>query len=191
MKKLNLDAVQEPTTAPRDIQPGGYICRIIMVQDVPEKEYLRVDLDIAAGEYKGFYANLAEKYGFWGCTQYWSYKDKSLSYFKGNIKALEESNSNYKFSDNEKDMQGRLIGAVFGEEEYMTNSGELRCNVKPRFVCSARRIMDHDYTIPKKRYYDAAKDKRKTENKVNYLEPVMEDASNEKLPWEEDDGLPL
>lgn len=192
MKNINLTNVKEQTTGPReDVKPGGYICRIVNVTDVPEKEYLRIDMDIASGDYKGFYQDLANAFGFWGCTQYWSYKDSNLGYFKGNIKAVEESNSDYRFSSNEQDLRGRLVGAVFGEEEYMTRAGDLRCSVKPRFVCSAQRILDNDYKVPKRKVYQ-----NKKSGSNSFLDPVVKDvgavadeldawAKGQKLPWED------
>ena len=45
MKKLNLDNVQEFTKFKNPV--GGFICEIKTVEDVPEKEYLRVGYDIA------------------------------------------------------------------------------------------------------------------------------------------------
>ena len=78
----------------------------------------------AVALYKDYYKDLAARAGFWGCTQYWSYKEANLPYFKGNITAVEESNTGYRFSDqNEQDLRGKLIGAVFGEEEYKTKAG--------------------------------------------------------------------
>lgn len=199
MRNLNLQNVTAKTGGDfPTVEPGGYICRIINVTDVPEKEYLMIDLDIAAGEYKDYYKDLAARAGFWGCTQYWSYKEANLPYFKGNITAVEESNTGYRFSDqNEQDLRGKLIGAVFGEEEYKANSGEIKCNVKPRFVCSAQRIMDHDYSIPKRKVYDPSKDKRNRAagGRPDYLNPVVNEVSavadeldawaqGQKLPWD-------
>ncbi len=205
MRSLNLQNVEAKTGGGSypDVTPGGYICRIVNVTDVPDREYLMIDLDIAAGEFQNYYRDLAARVNFWGCTQYWSYKEANLPYFKGNITAVEESNSGYRFSDqSEQDLRGKLVGAVFGEEEYRTNSGEIKCRVRPRFVCSAQRIMDKDFNIPKRKLYDPSKDKRNNRNqasqpggRADYLNPVMQDAGGipddldawaqgQKLPWE-------
>ena len=197
MKPLNLDKVESKSGSGdfHDIEPGGYICRIMMVEDFPEKEYLRVDMDIATGEYKDYYKDLAARAGFWGCTQYWSYKENNKSYFKGNIDAVEKSNTDFRFNDQrEKDLEGKLVGAVFGEEEYRSKNGDIRCSVRPRYVCSASRIMDHKYKIPKKKEYDPKKDKRNRPagGGGDYLSPLMKDTGNDldtwaagqKLPWE-------
>ena len=45
MKKLNLDNVQEFTRFKNPV--GGFICEIKSVEDVPDKEYLRIGYDIA------------------------------------------------------------------------------------------------------------------------------------------------
>ena len=116
MRSLNLKDVEAKTGGDfPTVEPGGYICRIMNVEDKPDKEYLMIDLDIAAGIYKDYYKDLAARASFWGCTTYWSYKESNLPYFKGNVTSVEESNQGYTFSDqNEKDLIGKLVGAVFG-----------------------------------------------------------------------------
>ena len=45
MRKINLDNIQEFTRFKNPV--GGFICQIMAVEDVPEKEYLKVFYDIA------------------------------------------------------------------------------------------------------------------------------------------------
>ena len=55
MKKIeNWENVQEPTKFKR-LAPGGYICAIKDVKDVPEKEYLEIQFDIVKGDEKGYF----------------------------------------------------------------------------------------------------------------------------------------
>ena len=200
MKNLNLQNVEAKASGNvPTVEPGGYICRIMNVVDKPDKECLMIDLDIAAGPYKDYYQDLVARAGFWGCTMYWSYKENNLPYFKGNVTSVEESNKGYTFSDqNENALIGKLVGAVFGEEEYMSNSGEVKCNVKPRFLCSVQRIMDHDYKVPNRKVYKPEKDRRRSQNNArrDNLTPVGKDdldawAQGQKLPWDDDDSLPF
>jgi hypothetical protein len=107
----------------KKVAPGGYICRITSVVDVPDKEYLKIEYDIAFGEFEGHYQQLSDSKGFWGASFIKSYKDKALPFFKGFITAVEKSNNGYTFSNNEQTMYGKLIGLVLGEEEYMKGDG--------------------------------------------------------------------
>lgn len=198
MKPLNLKNVEAKTGGDfPTLDPGGYICRIVNVEDKPDREYLLVDLDIAAGVHKDYYKDLHARAGFWGCSMYWSYKESNLPYFKGSVTAVEDSNQGYTFSDqSEKDLIGKLVGAVFGEEEYMSGAGEIKCSVKPRFLCSTARILDKDYTIPRRKVYDPSKDRRRPQtadarSAVNSSQKELDEwASSQKLPWDDDDSLP-
>ena len=52
MKNINWNSVPDPVELPR-LTPGGYVCKITVVVDVPEKEYLKLEYDIAEGAHKG------------------------------------------------------------------------------------------------------------------------------------------
>lgn len=162
MKYTDLSGVQAKTGGDfPDVEPGGYICRIMDVTDVPEKEYLKVFLDIAAGEYKDYYSQLEARAGFWGCVMYWSYKEANLGYFKGNIEAVQQSDrQGWTFDGkDEKSLVGRMVGAVLGEEEYKTKDGKIKCSVKPRFLVPTQKILDNDFSVPKRKTYDASRDR--------------------------------
>lgn len=64
------------------LQPGGYICQITKVEDFSEKEYLKIEYDIADGEFKKYFKELSEKFNFWGGNFIRSYKDSALPFFK-------------------------------------------------------------------------------------------------------------
>ena len=36
---------------------GGYICKILRVEDHPDREYLRIEFDIVDGKYKDYFLN--------------------------------------------------------------------------------------------------------------------------------------
>ena len=50
MKQLNLDNVRSADETTR-LVPGGYLCGIKKVTDVPSKEYLEIEFDIAKGDF--------------------------------------------------------------------------------------------------------------------------------------------
>lgn len=129
MKKIDWNAVEEINEF-KGIVPGGYIAKITNVLDEPQKEYLRVELDIADGEYKDYYKQLAESKGFWGLTMYRSYKESALGFFKNFKSCVEKSNKGYIFDSDEKSLEGKLIGVVLGEEEYVGNDGSEKKRIR-------------------------------------------------------------
>ena len=122
MKKIDLKNVQEFTKFKNPV--GGFICEIKTVEDVPEKEYLRVGYDIAEAlndeqkEFVGMYEKRKKERDFDYPTTVVSYKENSLPFFKGFVTALENSNKGYKWDNDETKFIGKRIGFVIGEEEY-------------------------------------------------------------------------
>lgn len=141
MKKVNLANVQEPTDSKR-LPAGAYICKLTKVEDVPKKEYLYVEYEIAKGDFAGYYEALNERLGFWGGRFYKSYKEKALGMFKRFCTAVSKSNNGYIFDGetnaDESTLVGKLIGLVLCEEEYMGNDG----NVKTRLYVERELSVD-------------------------------------------------
>lgn len=135
---------------------GGYICKIIHAEDVPAKQYLKIQLEIAEGEYKNYFSlqkanfNL-EKWPSSGIA-YRSYRGESMSYFKGFMKTLMDSNNGFDFERAGFDtdsLNGKYIDVVFGEEEYLDQYNELKTSLKPRFFLSIARINRGEFETPK------------------------------------------
>jgi len=147
MKKVDLTNVKEASSHNNPL-PGGYICRLVRVEDVPEKEYLKIEFDIAEGEFEGFYADACARSGYWFGSFVKSYKEKALPFFKGFITAVEKSNPTYKWDDNESTLQGRLVGVVLAEEEYVTKDGEIKTRLYVSWVHSVDEIRRNNYKLP-------------------------------------------
>lgn len=171
MIKIDLTNVEEATDFPK-LKAGGYIAKIYKVEDVENKQYLKIYYDIAEGEFAGYYKDLAEKFNKWNGSFIRSYKETALSFFKGFITALENSNTNYKFSENEQEMVGKFLGVVLAEEEYENQSGEIRVRLVVNKTCSVDKIRNNDFVVPEK----------KTILPSN-MEYAVDD-SDEKLPWD-------
>lgn len=127
---------------------GGYVCRIEDVQDNPNKEYLYIEFDIAEGEFKNYYSQLASSFGFWGGRFYRSYKAKALGMFKSFILAVEGSNDGYEFNDDEPTLIGKLIGLVLREEEYIGNDGNVKTRLTVSSVKPAEAIRTGKFKVP-------------------------------------------
>lgn len=115
-----------------NIPAGAYVCEIKSVTDVPGREYLLVEYDVAEGDFAGYFGERAERWGSWpsGGKMYWSYKNSALGMFKARIQAVEKSNAGYAFDDDERTLTGKRVGLVLCEEEYRNNSGEISTRIK-------------------------------------------------------------
>ena len=122
---------------------------------------LVVNFDIAEGEYKSFYM---DKYKNstprpdnepikWQGKYYLMLEGENWQErFKGFITSIEESNEGYKWNaevGDEQSLKGKLFGGIFGEQEYLYN-GELRTNVRLRWIRSTKTIREGKFEIPKK-----------------------------------------
>ena len=156
MKKIDLKNVQEFTKFKNPV--GGFICEIKTVEDVPEKEYLRIGYDIAEAlnneqkEFVGMYEKRKKERDFDYPTTVVSYKENSLPFFKGFITALENSNRGYKWDNDETKFVGKLIGFVIGEEEYEGKDKNGVPKVKVRTYVAERHSVDAikegDFDVP-------------------------------------------
>lgn len=156
MKKLDLSNIQEFTHFKNPV--GGFICKIVNVQDVPEKEYLKVFYDIAEAvspeqeEFVGMYERRKAERQFEYPSTVVSYKENSLAFFKGFVTALESSNKGYQFDSDETKMVGLKIGFVLAEEEYEGKDKNGAPKIKVRVYVAERHSVDAiksgDFKVP-------------------------------------------
>jgi len=136
---------------------GGYVCAIKSARVEASKngnDLLIVAFDIIEGDHQGHfqkdfdrrkgaqrpgYANEAK----WGGVyrQLLCGKDGLPNpFFKGMMVAIENSNPGYKWDWNEGALKGKRIGFVFGDEEYLSQKGDVRTIAKPRWPRSVDEI---------------------------------------------------
>ena len=150
MKPINnFDSVEVPNEH-RRLTPGGYVCRITKVENVADKEYLRMEYDIAEGSLKGYWDDNDERYG-WRDSFVRSYKEKAHGFFKAFVQSVEQSNSGYVWKWDEQTLKGKLVGIVLSEEEYEKRDGSIGSRLKANKTVSVDRIRSGDYTVPAKK----------------------------------------
>jgi len=158
--------------------PGAYVFGIIKGESVLSRnnnEMIVLSLDIAEGEFKGFYRQFSDDVE----------KDKllkhrrvtntegSLPYFKGDIKAIEESNPGYKFNFDEKTLRGKVVGGMLREEEYEKQGGEIGNTTKIAFLCSVEKARSGTLKVPEKKCIDFTPSH----------EPPVHDTNDDDLPF--------
>ena len=157
MKKLDIDNttsntnVDEIKTYPRLI-PGGYVCKITRVEDNPDKEYLKIEYDIAEGPLTDYYKSMSERLHFWGGSFIRSYKQTAIQFFVDFIKTLQRSNPalNWDFtSDNdEHDLEGLVCGLVLQDEEYRGRDGSVKHRMRVAAVKTVDDIRSGNFSVP-------------------------------------------
>lgn len=146
----NWDDIQEqqPGEYPRPA-PGGYIARIVNVEDDEKKEYLRIEWDFDEGGYKGNNAETFNRAGFWPIALYRSYKLKAMGFFKAFKTSVEMSNRGYSFECARPGaLAGKLMGVVLGEEEYVKQDQTVGKRLYVYQVRSVKAIRDGDFDVP-------------------------------------------
>jgi hypothetical protein len=143
MKKPNgYDQVQAKTISGfSNPTAGTYVLGIIKANIEMSKkgnEMLVLELDIIEGEFQKHYRNVSERLGKNCLLKHYRVTDseKSMPYFKGDIKAIEESNPGFKFDFDESKLRGKKVGGMLAEEEYETMQGEVKTALKLAFLCS-------------------------------------------------------
>lgn len=160
MKHINWNEVKEVKGG--KLPAGGYVCGITAVEDVPDKEFLRFEFDIAEGEYKNTYRELYDARGFWAGKFNKSYKKKAEGYFKTMLNAFEASNKGFVFNDDEKVFKRKLIGLVLGYEEYIGTDGAVKERLQVTDFLPAEDIREGKFTVPALKKLDGGTDSGST-----------------------------
>lgn len=138
---------------------GGYVCKIYdaRCEAVKEKGYrLTCDIDIAEGEYAGYFAKRNSTERGWDFNaQFKRYvigADRFITpAFKGFTQLLEKENANFHFDiDNFEPQKLRdlLVGFTFGEKEYLDKNENIRTSTVIRYPESIQKIREGKFKIP-------------------------------------------
>lgn len=153
MKNVNWNEVQDDVRRP---VPGGYAARITRVEDNEDREFLKIEWEFADGELKGANKETYDAFGFWPLAFVCSYKEKALRFFKGFKTAVESSNPKFVFNNDPQSLVGKFVGVVLGEEEYLSNKGEVKTRLYVAEKRSGKAIRDGDFKIPELKKLAAA-----------------------------------
>ncbi len=175
---------------------GGHICKIMKVEETVSqsgKPMLKISLDIAEGKQKDYYADQyhsdTRSQKRWGCVVnqlvYDNDGDTSRG-FKTFVSCVEKSNSGFRvvwgngFSGCFKN---KLVGGVFGREEYLNQNNEKKFAIKCRYFRSTEAIRQ-GVEIPQDKFLD---DTVRYRRKPNL--DITRDDDFEAI--EDDDDLPF
>lgn len=149
-KPNNYDTTQAQGTF-EPLKLGGHVCKIIKLEETKSstgKDMLKIAIDIAEGEQTGYFKNQfdndnrSEKKWPNGGMVYVMVEDKEGNCnqaFKTFCDSVEKSNGGFAIKwgeDFATQFKGKLIGGVFGREEYKNNNNELKFATKCRYFCT-------------------------------------------------------
>ena len=182
-KPRNYDAVT-PYGEFEPLELGGHICEIVRVEEVISrtgKEMINIYLDIAEGKQRGYYReqyeNDTREPKKWGCIVYQLVHDLNGDThrgFKTFNTAVEDSNEGFQIlwgTGYCNSLKGKLIGGVFGREQYKKQDGELAWAVKCFNFRSIETIKKGVF-VPKDRPF---KEENSNNKNVYYKEEAVED----------------
>lgn len=140
---------------------GGYKCIIKKVaceKTQAGKEYLKLAIDILEGEFKDFFQKKFDNdtreekkwSGVWTVFTEGFNPGTTNPKFKGLITSVEASNPNFKFNFDEKTLEGKKVGIVFREEDFLGTDGLPHTAVKPFFALSIDKAEEAKIPNPKK-----------------------------------------
>ena len=151
----------ERTTARETLPAGGYVAKIMdaTVINYDWGDKLKVDFDIAEGEYKGFFANdyrnNTNDDKKWRGTYRINIPNESNQYFDSQRKSfnnfiacLEETNSGFHWAWDETELKGKGIGVLFRNKEWEYN-GSTGWTTECCAVTTAKDIREGNFKLPK------------------------------------------
>lgn len=179
MKEItNWNSIQEAGSY-ANLPAGAYLCKILSVKDVVEKNYLEIHFDILEGEYAGYFKTLLDLTGKDRGVVYKSYSDKAVRFFKAMIVAIEKSNPNFEWNWNEQCLINKLFVGNFREEDYLDQSNEIRTGIKLAEFRSTEAFKKGEVKL-------LAKKELSDEEKQKFIDahrPVEADTTTDDLPF--------
>ena len=167
-----------------DIAAGGYICTIVDAILDTTKEYIRLDLDIAEGPFKGYFQALEDRAGCWGLSNYSSFKESQLGRFSKLCTCFGLCNPGYEFDPfraqgiDVDTLKGKQIGVVISKEEYRNRNGEIREKNRVANLTELDKIRAKKYNVPPLKKLDESA----TQTTDNSFVSVADDAP-EEIPF--------
>lgn len=114
----------------KKLPAGIYGVVLTSVKDDPTHQYFEITCDITKGEFAGYFKAQVDAGLKDGSRTFRSYKPNALAFFKGFITAVEKSNPGYHWDWDESKLVGKNVIAVFGEEEYLDQDGNVKVGTK-------------------------------------------------------------
>lgn len=163
MQKPNDFDTAKATGEYSPLPAGGYVCKIVGVEETKSKngkDMVKIALDIVEGEEKDRFMNQyksdTREFKKWpvGATMYqltYDQNGNTHGRFKQFTNCAVESNPGFEIvwgNGFAGCFKGKLVGVVFGREQYEAQDGNLRWNTKAQFFKTVEEIRSGDFKVP-------------------------------------------
>lgn len=170
---------------------GGYIVKIMDCNEEKTESgysYLNFAFDVIEGDFKGhftkIYKDSADENKKWKGTyrvfipsEGNQYYEDNLNRFKTMITNFEESNKGFHWDWDETKLKNKIIGVVYGEEEFRPEGKDILTITKAKYFTNTQRIKENKFKIPQLK--KIAEDAQNT----NLLAGFTVSDADDKLPW--------
>lgn len=131
---------------------GGYVIRILKVEDDERNEYLTITYDIAEGEHAGHYAD-EDAGNAWRHQFRRYYSEKAEAFFAQFLQALAASNADFDLNawskvSNPYDLEGLVLGSIWQDVKYTNTKGEDKERLDFYAAVPADRIRAGQFEVP-------------------------------------------
>lgn len=195
MKAINNWDNVQPIKGIDSLPGGGYIIQIRKASEVENRNgggtHLEILFDIHEGDYKGFferdYRAQTREDKFWrgvinqnipqeGNEKY----EIQCRFFRTFIEAIEDSNPGYRWAWNEATLKEKICGCIFGEQEKVSQKGNVYVVSKAESITSAEDIRSGKFKVPAKKVLPNG---QKPVNLNVAFEPIDADEETGDLPF--------
>jgi hypothetical protein len=163
LKPEGFDTTEAKQGGQGDKPPAGaYVMKIIGAKEEISKTnrpMLVLALDIAEGPHAGNFLKLHDflkgrnAESRWPCIYRRCTDGGQTAFFKGDIKAIEESNQGFVFNFDERTLIGKVVGCMLGEKETDATGKTI---LEPRFLCSATKARSGEMKVPAAKKFEGS-----------------------------------
>jgi hypothetical protein len=159
----NFENVKEAGGPIENLPAGAYVCEIKMCTEKNNRNnngtHLEIMFDIARGDYRGWFENdwnnQSREDKYWHGVINQNVPDErspkyqtSLGFFKRFVNNIESSNPDYHWDWDERKLEGKLIGVVFGEVEKESQRGTRYMITRADSVVSVQEVENGKARVP-------------------------------------------
>lgn len=176
------------------LNAGGFVGIIKRYDYFPDRNYIRIGIDIAEGQFKDYFETRKNKDNSWcyDANVYLSLKDTegAIKSFKSNITAIERSNPDYEWDWDERSLFRKKVGIVIGLKEYMASDGTIKTKPYIKWLRSVDAIKSGNFKVPE--LEKLADETTSAVNSFMKLGNTVKDAYNKNVDFEiDEDDLPF
>lgn len=134
------------------LAPGAYVCRVVRSRYDAEYNRLLLDLDIDEGPHKGYYADLENRYNFWGLTWKLYLNPEDKWKVLNAVDIFRACNADFEYNDDgendDQAMVGKQIGIITRQREYVGNDGITKKALAVYKPINIEDVRAGNFTIP-------------------------------------------